>query len=465
MQRYSLRMIIVCLCIFTSVIHTYGQYNTVSQILISGNNRTKEYIILRELTFAVGDTLNTENIDEHITLSRQNLLNASLFNLADISYHTDSTGQLAFDVYVEEQWYWIPVIRIRTADGDFNTWWQTKQWNTLTYGVELTDYNFLGRKHQLKISLNAGYNNSLDIKYLIPYVDKHMQLGWQIEAGYNFSHKTVTGITDYQLTTFNSTKRIIRRGGHVMTGLIWRPKYHFTWETDIAFYYDDYNISVFVIQPPLWNTSSICYMQAYTKLKCDYRDYASYPLKGWYTDLIIEKNGWGMPMETVNSLFAQINARYYTPIVKRFYFGCGINLYSTFGTLFPITMGKFINSNEAEIRGLFPYLIPADHVALLKTNFKVALLEPTFVRIRNWDTRIGHLSFACYLNVFFDAMYFSEHTPYITLKQKKQLDPYQHVLGMGLDVVTSYDRVFRFETSYSFQLGKLFYGISFKTAI
>ncbi|MBO4581476.1 MAG: hypothetical protein J5701_04220 [Bacteroidales bacterium] len=465
MPRSRLPVIFACSFLLTCFYWGYGQNYTIQNIILSGNHRTKEYVILRELTFRTGDTLNMELLDKHITQSKQNLLNASLFNWVDISYTADNQNIIIY-INVEEQWYWIPVLHIRTAEGNFNTWWQSKplNWHTLTFGMELTDYNFLGRKHQVSVTIHAGYDNLLNIKYIIPYVNKKKTIGIQMGAGFNISRKIITAICDYRLQPLRSHK-VIRYGGYAMAGIIWRPKHHFTWENNISYYIDNYNDTIFQEQNDFWHSHSINYFQLYTKAKWDYRDYSSYPLKGFYADIILEKNGLFIPFESVNTLYAQVNGRYYTPIVPRFYFGAGISLFSTFNTRFPITIGKFINSDNIEIRGLYSYLIPADNMILLKTNFKIALLEPTFIRIRNWDPRIGHLSFACYWNIFFDIMYYTADTDYLILNKHEQLAPWQQVLGMGLDLVTSYDKVFRFETSYSFQVGKLFYGISFKTAI
>ena len=52
----------------------------VAGIVVEGNKRTKERIILRELTFHEGDTLTTDVLYERVERSRQNLMNTALFN-------------------------------------------------------------------------------------------------------------------------------------------------------------------------------------------------------------------------------------------------------------------------------------------------------------------------------------------------------------------------------------------------
>jgi outer membrane protein assembly factor BamA len=57
----------------------------INDIQISGNRRTREDIILRELTFRKGDTIPRSYLEFNINRSRQNILNTSLFNYVTIS--------------------------------------------------------------------------------------------------------------------------------------------------------------------------------------------------------------------------------------------------------------------------------------------------------------------------------------------------------------------------------------------
>ena len=52
----------------------------ITEILISGNKITKDFIILRELPFGVGDTLSEDKLIELIEVATENLNNTSLFN-------------------------------------------------------------------------------------------------------------------------------------------------------------------------------------------------------------------------------------------------------------------------------------------------------------------------------------------------------------------------------------------------
>ena len=59
----------------------------VERVIVIGNKVTKYNIISREFAFKEGDTLQKENLDQAIELTRQNLQNTSLFNFINIKFN------------------------------------------------------------------------------------------------------------------------------------------------------------------------------------------------------------------------------------------------------------------------------------------------------------------------------------------------------------------------------------------
>ena len=51
----------------------------INAIQVEGNNRTKNYILLRELPYHVGDQINKDSLSILNTLSQQQLFNTALF--------------------------------------------------------------------------------------------------------------------------------------------------------------------------------------------------------------------------------------------------------------------------------------------------------------------------------------------------------------------------------------------------
>jgi len=63
----------------------WGANLRIDGIQITGNQTTKDFIILRELPFSPGDTIPENDLPDKIRLARENLNNLLLFNYVQIS--------------------------------------------------------------------------------------------------------------------------------------------------------------------------------------------------------------------------------------------------------------------------------------------------------------------------------------------------------------------------------------------
>ncbi|MBL7837735.1 MAG: hypothetical protein JNM67_09475, partial [Bacteroidetes bacterium] len=114
-------ILVVFITFISSCLHaqTLDSVFKVEKIDIIGNRRTKSSIILRELTFAEGDTI--LNWNYHAEQSRKQLINLFLFNEIKLSHDSGIVK-----VIVTERWYLWPIPILDYADRNFNQWWLTK---------------------------------------------------------------------------------------------------------------------------------------------------------------------------------------------------------------------------------------------------------------------------------------------------------------------------------------------------
>src|SRR5689334_8095909 len=77
----------------------------VSEIIIIGNKLTKASIILRELTFRKGDTLQPLALEKIFLRSEDNLMNTSLFNSAHITWLINDSKTMTVYIILAERWY------------------------------------------------------------------------------------------------------------------------------------------------------------------------------------------------------------------------------------------------------------------------------------------------------------------------------------------------------------------------
>ena len=109
-MRLSLRLpALLTLTLFFSgfSLFSYAQYPTgkfvVGEIILKGNEKTKHYIIQRELTFSKGDTLVMEELIHGLDKSRENLLRLPLFHFVRTQVEKSRSGEAANITFRSEE--------------------------------------------------------------------------------------------------------------------------------------------------------------------------------------------------------------------------------------------------------------------------------------------------------------------------------------------------------------------------
>ena len=151
-----------------------GDYKVVvDSIQIIGNETTKDFIILRELTFGIGDTLNP-----HIaSYNRERIYSLRIFNEVRLKPYL-SDGKNILQIEIEESWYIYPIPFITLKDRD---------WDKVSYGISVSILNFRGRNETLSGSAAFGYDPSFNFRYFNPNISYNQNLNFQISLGYSTS--------------------------------------------------------------------------------------------------------------------------------------------------------------------------------------------------------------------------------------------------------------------------------------
>jgi outer membrane protein assembly factor BamA len=139
--------------------------------VIQGNDQTEEYIILRELTVGVGDTLNSK-VAEYC---RERIYSLNIFNFVHLRpFETNDLVTLLIDI--EESWYIYPLPFVTLKDRD---------WNKVSYGIGVLIKNFRGRNETLRGKLALGFDPSLNFSYNNPNLSHNLDLFTNFEIGFN----------------------------------------------------------------------------------------------------------------------------------------------------------------------------------------------------------------------------------------------------------------------------------------
>ncbi len=424
----------------------------ISSVNLKGNDKTKRGIILREMEVSVGDTVTSGELSRLLDKSKSNLLNTQLFNFVRISEKV-SNEEVVITIEVTEQWYsWIfPIFEI--ADRNFNEWWETKDFSRVDYGLLFIQENFRGRSEFINFRAITGFNEYLNFKYSIPYLDKNKRLGLELNAEVSRRHETRVITQGDKLTFYNDDQQYPFKKYHGEAIITYRPGINNRHSFSLS--YDDYTFqdTLMKINPDYLHSpdSETAFISFSYKLESDYRDYDSYPLHGHYLDFTLMKNGLGLIGDEVN--YWQINGEIakYWQLDKRFYFASSIHGMFSGEKNHPYFLNKGLGYGEEYVRSYEYNVINGNAYGLMRSNFKYTLIPiQTFTLDFIPLKQFRKVFFALYLNVFADAGYVDTFDTWRTNGNRL---PGRFLLGkgVGLDLVTYYEKVLRLEYSWNRQ--------------
>lgn len=447
-------MRLVIILLFFVVLRVIGQPEAgsffVDTVRVDGNDKTKKAIILRELEFQKGDTIPASRLEPLIKKSKSNLLNTELFNFVSIHKEVED-NRVAIFINVTEQWYsWVfPVFEL--ADRNFNTWWESKDFSRADYGLLFIQENFRGRSEYLNMKMITGYNEYLNFRYKIPYIDQGKRFGLEFNAKTIRKHETKVTTYQDELTFFKEENSYPFKQNHGKIKLTYRPGINNVHALSLT--YDDYSFhdTLLAINPDYLNAtrSKTGFLGLNYTLESDYRDYVSYPLHGHYLKLSFAQNGLGIFDQGVN--FWKIEGEYakYWELDKRLYFASSFNGMLSREENHPFFLNEAMGYSDFFVRSYEHNVINGNALGLVRSNLKYTLI-PTktftldFIPLKQFRK----VFFALYLNIFADAGYVDG---FANWKSNGNQLP-NNVLfgkGVGLDLVTYYEKVLRIEYSWN----------------
>lgn len=420
----------------------------VADITITGNKITKDKIIYREIEFKAGDTLAIGMLDSLMVKSSQNLMNRSLFNFVTFS-KTIENSQVYVNVDVVERWYIWPLPILIFADRNFNVWWQTKDFSRLDYGVDLRVENFRGRMEYLNFLVQAGYDKKFAVKWTIPYLTKNQVFGMSASAGYQLNKEVAYGLADNQPTFYKPENGNAREWAFGNVDFTFRQRYNYL--HTIALNFDHYLLadSLLLLDPELSGDENLDFFSLSYLYKQDYRDYKPYPLKGYYFDAGISKQGFGLFDERVDLLSVSFVFDQYINLHKKWYFAYDFSGVFSNKEDVPYFIRPGFGYKGMELRGYEYFVVTGQHLGMFKSNLKFEIIPRKVHRFKWIKTeKFGKIFYALYANLFFDMGYAYDPVNDVDNQLANQL---LWGTGVGIDFVTYYDLVIRFEYTFNRQ--------------
>lgn len=416
-------------------------------IAISGNTTTKARIIMREMVVYEGDSLGYTALYEKLERSRQNLMNTGLFNTVSVLPLYLDKSTVMVEVTVNERWYIWPSPIFDLADPNFNTWWLTRDFHRVNYGLYLYKYNMRGRNETGYIKAQFGYTRQFALRYKVPNLTRNQR--WGINAGVSFEEQAeiTTGTVGNVRTLIRSNTGSNRDQWKADVEMTHRRSHDIrhTWRLN----YTQAEARDTIISRALDYfdgpaTATRFLSLGYTFI-WDRRDARAFPRSGHYEEAGIDRLGLGVldvAAPDITTLYA--SSKRWLRLHEKWTLGLSVRGKYTFGTP-PYFVQQGMGYGQNYVRGYEYYVIDGEHTAMGRANLIFQLVKPRTYRAEAIPLEAFRtLHLALYLNLYSDLgrVWDSRYAA-----QNFLADRWLNGNGIGLDLVTSYDQVVRGEYS------------------
>ncbi|MBN1541371.1 BamA/TamA family outer membrane protein [candidate division KSB1 bacterium] len=319
----------------------------IRSIVVVGNEKTRDYIILREMRSRPGQPLDWDVLQA----DRKRIENLLLFNRVDIQAF-ELTDGVAVLVVVVERWYLFPAPIFYANEHDMKK---------LSYGLAFIHQNFRGQAIVLQASAWGGFNPGFDFSAQNPWIGGSANLYAGIQVYTKKIRSRVLKVERFYETHRGISLTLGKRWGH-----------HFYTSAQCGYrtigFPDDF----------VWLTSGDAPVEHLPSiglsLRYDRRDRIAYPRSGLYL------SGYGVKIignRRVDSLQSGMDARVYLPL------GAGISLAARSAA--DIILGNrpqylwYTIGYSERVRGRFHQRAAADSRALGSLELRFPLVPITHV--------------------------------------------------------------------------------------
>ena len=420
-----------------------GTMKKISAIRLSGNKRTKDRVILREMSVAEGQLICTDSIESILHLNYQRLYNLNIFTNIVCTVQQEDSSSIVLSVAVKEQWFIIPQADLQLADRNINVWWneQNHDLRRINFGLYVQHKNVSGQLDKLSISTHMGYTQQLTASYFKPYIDKKQKIGLGASAGYSRSKELAYTTANNKLLFTRHDNDFLYHNFFGGVSLFYRPAYHSRHIAGLL--YQQYQVGDTVLQLNndffRNNSKSLRYLELAYRYEYNGVDNWNYPRRGVkvVANTAYRQGFAGMNNQVLAGielgLFRKLGDRLYTSFVLR---GRSSLLHED-----PYFLRTAFGYKSNFVRGYEYYVVEAQHFGIGRISFKYEAMRRQYHRLP--FRYLPELPVWIYPKVFFDAGY-AVNKPALN-SSNTLANTLLYSFGVGVDIITAYDLKLRIE--------------------
>ena len=422
---------------------------TIRKIYITGNRKTKENIILRELPFKEGEQYRLQDLVNRFELGRRLLMNTTLFHEAIIALKSFEGNKIDISIDVSERWYIFPLPYLVPIDRNLNQWLfeQNADLSRTNYGIKIKHNNTTGRNDKLHLWLVTGYTKHISFIYERPFIDKQMKWGLRL-------YSSVGKMREINYCTLNNKQQFLKSNTYLYSfsrsgiEISYRNAIRVQHRVGISYLTEKIRDTVIAMNPSYFpsDRKSLGYPEFYYTYKyCDL-DYNPYPTKGYAVELSLYKKGVNKRIN-LWQVSGKANGNWH--INPKTYFNTTAFASIKLPLKQPYSNQQLLGYNDIFMQGYEYYVVDGVAGAYLKASITRKLFSTNIGFPQTRFVENKKIPITLYARIFGNAGYVYHPDPGENLLSNRLLTS----AGVGLDILTFYDFTLKLEWTFN-QLGQ-----------
>jgi hypothetical protein len=419
----------------------------ISSFNIIGNKKTKDYYILRQVHFNIGDSILQKNLPTQFEKARIQVYNTNLFNEVVINATNKGADSIIVNIKLKERWYIFPLPQFSLVDRNFKEW--VTRFNAdlsrTVYGISLTHNNTSGKGDIFNFTVLNGYARQASATYSVPFSNSKMSEGFAVSSYYIQNREIGLATSTNNKILFYRKTGFIRQAFGVGGSYAIRKGIFKSINFSLVGTYQRVDDSAVIFNPNYFNKQKTEMFFPDIAISVSYvnTNKNAYPTKGSAYSYGIGKRGLGFT-GGVNSLQLSGSFRKYIAHKHNFFSNVTVNGVVKLPFDQAYINQRAIGYGSLRLRGMELYVVDAVAASTVSYTFRKLVFNRKF-KMPFKISAIPFIPLQVYIKTYADAGYGYLPKKYTTTFNNKLL----YTGGIGVDFLTVYDIVFRIDYSFN----------------
>ncbi|MES2847764.1 MAG: POTRA domain-containing protein [Bacteroidota bacterium] len=425
----------------------------IHNISISGNKKTKEYNIRREIQLKPGDSVSVASFSDELQKLQQQVYNTNLFLEVKPELTEIAPNTVDINLALKERWYIFPIPKFQLIDRNINEWIQKydADLDRVVYGVKFTHYNLTGHRDLLRLTLLNGFTRNISFTYFKPVSEKKLNNGFSVTGGIVQNREFIYKIDTVNKPVLFNNGNFSRENYFIGVGYNFRKNIMGTHYFNVVFnhvsvvdslVYPKYNPNYFKDDVTHKNYVDFSYTYRYINT-----NNAMYPLRGTVGSVRLLKRGFGFS-GGINMFSIEGSYNKYWALNNTWYASTELSAKTTLPFNQPYINQRSLGYSDVNLRGLELYVVDGVAFGLVRNTLKKKLFTIN-IKTPFRSDKYHVIPFTVFAKTYGDLGVVYNKDAFKTSLNNKLL----YTGGFGIDILSIYDVNLRIEYSFN-QLGK-----------